>query len=133
MSHHVKKCRECKTIISQCRCFDHNKEVIWETCATCAKKILDQATKQSLLVPDKIVDCDSVDPKFIPIQDVSRLTAAEQKVVDMSMDLWNAICALPEVHPMEKQEICTAIHDIQTRILARPELRVIGWPKELNA
>ena len=129
MSHHVKKCRECKTIISQCRCFDHNKEVIWETCATCAKKILDQATKQSLLVPDKIVDCDSVDPKFIPIQDVSRLTAAEQKVVDMSVDLWNAICALPEVHPMEKREVydkLPATHESDKKVLEKHQEKKVA-------
>lgn len=125
MSHHIKKCSNCKTIIEQCRCMSEHKEVIWELCATCAKKVVTAVDPNAT----KIVNCDSVDPKFIHILEGSRLTSAEQKVIDASAALWNMIMELPEVHPMERPEICTAIHDIQSRILARPELRAAGWPE----
>lgn len=125
MSHFIKKCGSCGIVLEQCRCPSSDKEIYWGTCIACAEKALKQGSCE-------IVDCDSVDTKFMP-KEPSRLTLDEQKVLDMSAELWNAICALSEVHPMEKQEICTAIHDIQMRILARPELRVIGWPEGVRA
>jgi len=33
--HYMYKCRHCDKIIDQCRCFDGNKKVIWETCDDC--------------------------------------------------------------------------------------------------
>lgn len=120
----MKKCGSCGMVLEQCRCPSPDKEIRWGTCTACARKALEHA---AAVGPSNIVDCDSIDTKFMP-KEPSRLTPAEQKVLDMSAELWNAINELSEVHPMEKQEICTAIHDIQMRILARPELRVIGWP-----
>lgn len=40
----------------------------------------------------------------------------------------NRILALPELHPMERQEVCHEIHVVQNRLLARPGLRALGWP-----
>ena len=40
------------------------------------------------------------------------------------------ILALPELHTMEREEVCHDIHKIQMRLLARPGLRAIGWGSE---
>ena len=37
MSHYIAKCKECKTVISQCRCMDHNKLTEWVVCDNCQK------------------------------------------------------------------------------------------------
>lgn len=39
MSHHIKKCKECKKIISQCRCMDCNKEILTDICEECRKTL----------------------------------------------------------------------------------------------
>ena len=120
MSHYIKKCGSCGRIIEQCRCASCDKEVYLGTCVSCAKiegLDCDSAKPSQAKIEDKRLDCDSVDTKFM--NNPSRLTDSERKVLDMSAQLWNAICELPKVHPMQNQEICTAIHDIQMRILAR--------------
>lgn len=38
MSHFIRKCGVCGTVISQCRCFDCNKTVILDICDNCSKK-----------------------------------------------------------------------------------------------
>lgn len=35
--HGITKCTECKTIMSQCRCFNH-REVTWDICIDCENK-----------------------------------------------------------------------------------------------
>lgn len=47
------------------------------------------------------------------------LTKQEQEIIDLTVEIWNKIIALPELHPMDNQETCTNIHDIQNRIYAR--------------
>ena len=37
--HFIKKCSSCGKIISQCRCMDHNKEVVYSLCSECLNKI----------------------------------------------------------------------------------------------
>ncbi len=37
--HHIIKCRKCERVVSQCRCPDKNKTVIYtDACAYCAKE-----------------------------------------------------------------------------------------------
>lgn len=36
MSHEIVKCKKCKAIIRQCRCWDKNKPVKYELCRECA-------------------------------------------------------------------------------------------------
>lgn len=36
--HKVKKCKECKTVIEQCRCMSPNKTVEWSVCDLCKAK-----------------------------------------------------------------------------------------------
>ena len=36
--HFIEKCKECGTVISQCRCMDQNKRVILNTCESCKEK-----------------------------------------------------------------------------------------------
>jgi hypothetical protein len=36
--HFIEKCKECKKIISQCRCPSKDKEERWSLCAECKKK-----------------------------------------------------------------------------------------------
>ena len=43
MEHYIKKCKECDTVISQCRCADKNKNVLYESpirCGTCHPELL---------------------------------------------------------------------------------------------
>jgi hypothetical protein len=39
MSHHIKKCMHCGTVMGQCRCPAPDKTVIWEECSKCTKNI----------------------------------------------------------------------------------------------
>ena len=38
--HFVEKCKECGVVISQCRCFDCNKQLILSVCDKCKEKRL---------------------------------------------------------------------------------------------
>lgn len=38
MNHYIERCRECKNIISQCRCMSCDKELRWSLCANCKDK-----------------------------------------------------------------------------------------------
>ena len=38
MSHFIKKCLQCKAVITQCRCPSKNKEERWDICSDCAAK-----------------------------------------------------------------------------------------------
>ena len=49
--------------------------------------------------------------------------------------LWNDLARvagqflqLPVLHPHEREEVVTELHLLQNRLLARPGLRVQGWP-----
>ena len=53
----------------------------------------------------------------------SRLTPREKTILQTTVVLWNAICKLEELHPQDREEACRDIHNIQNRIMARPELR----------
>jgi len=53
------------------------------------------------------------------------------------LDIWIALAnvagrmlQLPELHPNEQEEVVHEIHVIQNRLLARPGLRAVGWPKQ---
>jgi hypothetical protein len=52
----------------------------------------------------------------------SGMSIQEIKVLNLTAELWNSYTELPELHPMDKQEFCLKIHDIQRCILARPTL-----------
>jgi hypothetical protein len=43
--HFIEKCKECDDIISQCRCHDNNKEIIYTICTNC--KLKEFLTKKS--------------------------------------------------------------------------------------
>ncbi len=51
------------------------------------------------------------------------MTEAEADCWAMAAELAGKFFALPELHPMDKQEIATAIHVIQHRLLSRPTYR----------
>jgi hypothetical protein len=38
MNHYIKKCKECQTVIGQCRCPAENKFVEWAVCEKCSQK-----------------------------------------------------------------------------------------------
>lgn len=50
MNHFIEKCKSCQTVISQCRCADHNKEVQWSLCEKCKipKKVITEDMKVHL-------------------------------------------------------------------------------------
>ena len=37
-NHYIKKCKECGTVVSQCRCYDKNKPIILVICDKCKEK-----------------------------------------------------------------------------------------------
>lgn len=60
------------------------------------------------------------------------LTDAEQALVQMTADLWNAYLLLPNEHGSDRPEFLAAIHDLQRHILSRPVRRAMngdatGW------
>jgi hypothetical protein len=53
----------------------------------------------------------------------SGMTEAEADCWEQTGILAGKLLALPELHPMERQEISSAIHIIQYRLLSRPTYR----------
>lgn len=53
----------------------------------------------------------------------SGLTEAEADCWALAADLAGKLFDLPQLHPMDKQEIANAIHVIQYRLLSRPTYR----------
>ena len=51
------------------------------------------------------------------------LTEAEADCWELAAELAGKLFELPQLHPMDKQEIATAIHVIQYRLLSRPTYR----------
>jgi len=57
------------------------------------------------------------------------LTPEEFAAFDSLADTATLMLKLPTLHPMEREEVCHDIHKLQMRLLARPGLRALGWPK----
>src|SRR5262245_9046189 len=51
------------------------------------------------------------------------MTAEEADAWRLAGELAGAFFALPELHPMDKQEVATAIHVVQNKLLSRPTYR----------
>lgn len=51
------------------------------------------------------------------------MTEAEADCWALAAELAGKFFALPELHPLDKQEIATAIHVVQHRLLSRPTYR----------
>ena len=51
------------------------------------------------------------------------LTEAEADCWELAAELAGKLFELPQLHPMDRQEIATAIHVIQYRLLSRPTYR----------
>lgn len=54
---------------------------------------------------------------------VAGMTEAEAACWLAAADTAGKFFALPEMHPMDKQEVATAIHVIQNKLLSRPTYR----------
>jgi len=48
------------------------------------------------------------------------MTEQEQKVLDISGELWKAFLELPVIHPDDRSEFKFLLHQLQNQILARP-------------
>lgn len=51
------------------------------------------------------------------------MTRAEAKAWRLIAEATGAFFALPELHPMDKQEVASAVHIIQNKLLSRPTYR----------
>lgn len=51
------------------------------------------------------------------------MTRAEAKAWRLIAEAAGAFFALPEQHPMDKQEVASAVHIIQNKLLSRPTYR----------
>lgn len=51
------------------------------------------------------------------------LTAEEADCWRLAAETAGAFFALPELHPMDRQEVATAVHVIQNKLLGRPTYR----------
>ena len=51
------------------------------------------------------------------------MTRAEAKCWKLTAEAAGAFFALPELHPMDKQEVASAIHILQNKLLGRPTYR----------
>ncbi len=54
----------------------------------------------------------------------TRLTKMERDAVNLTVKLWNTLHALPKMHPADLQEHARDIHNIQNRIMSRPEFKI---------
>ena len=64
----------------------------------------------------------------IPKEERGRVTAvgmteAEADCWELAANLAGKFFSLPELHPMDRQEIATAIHVVQNKLLSRPTYR----------
>lgn len=55
-NHQIKKCSSCDTVISQCRCMDKNKTVIYELCEECKKKQINAMDKTKMSDRAKLIE-----------------------------------------------------------------------------
>ena len=51
------------------------------------------------------------------------LNQEESRCWELLVEAANAYLALPELHPMDKREVASAIHGVQYKLLARPTYR----------
>jgi hypothetical protein len=51
------------------------------------------------------------------------MDAAEKRLLDLTVELWNGFFDLPDLHPADREEMARDIHDIQHRIMARATRR----------
>lgn len=59
-----------------------------------------------------------------------KMTAKEANAFEVLAKAATLMLRLPKLHPMEKEETCHDFHKLQSRLLARPGLRVLGWGKK---
>ncbi len=57
------------------------------------------------------------------------LTEAEQRVLDLLTEAWNAFVALPEQHPVHGHEFMHAINAAKRIMMVRPVERALGLVK----
>lgn len=57
------------------------------------------------------------------------MTEAEEELLRLTAELWNKFILLPQQHPMDKEEFCHKIHDLQRFILSRPVERHLTTSK----
>lgn len=55
----------------------------------------------------------------------AEVTEQEYMIARMLGDVWNLFLKLPNEHPMQNQEFCTAIHRCQDIVLSRAGIRAI--------
>jgi hypothetical protein len=53
------------------------------------------------------------------------MSEEEVTAFNLSVDAANAVLALPDLHPMDREEYCHAFHVIQNKLLSRPLMRVV--------
>ncbi len=110
MNHYIKKCKECQTVIGQCRCFAENKFVEWGVCEKCSQKIdrVQDARRDAALACADLQVADAYVPasSFYPALDALIAAVREERV--------------------EVTEAMVAVRGICTRIVDRlAPLRVI--------
>jgi len=61
---------------------------------------------------------------------------ADYGMTNQEIELWKDLGAvagqflqLPTLHPSERNETVIEIHRLQNRLLSRPGLRAVGWPR----
>lgn len=54
---------------------------------------------------------------------MSKLNKKEKEAIDCTVELWDSILKLEVIHPDDVDEFRRDIHNIQNRILARPEIK----------
>jgi hypothetical protein len=58
------------------------------------------------------------------------MTEEEVAAFNLTCDAANAVLALPDLHPMDREEYCHAFHVIQNKVLSRPLVRVVRASEE---
>lgn len=58
-----------------------------------------------------------------PVDGRTQMTFDEREAWELVRDAATACLRLPEQHPMERDEVCHAFHQIQNYLMARPGMR----------
>jgi|tagenome__1003787_1003787.scaffolds.fasta_scaffold20968070_4 hypothetical protein len=68
--------------------------------------------------------------------DKQRQRLVEHGMTNQEIDLWydlgtvaGRFLDLPILHPNERDETVVELHKLQNRLLSRPGLRAVGWPR----
>lgn len=63
---------------------------------------------------------------------ITDLTDGEKHALELTAALYNVMARFPKLHPADMDETVRDIHNIQNRIMARPQARLMATVKAME-